>query len=505
MSSIVQNAVGEVNIIKQNIKLEGFPDRMVLLDCETTGSIPGRDRLTEIALIEIEKGEVIDQWQTLINPGITIPAFITRLTGISNEMVADAPSFHDIARELKERLENKVLVAHNIRFDYSFIKQAFSDAGIEFAAQTLCSVKLSRKFYPSFKRHRLDDIINRLQLTISGRHRAMTDTSVILSFFERISMDFDPQDITAVCKHFLNKPSIPSQLHESEVTKLPNTPGTYRFYSENGNLLYVGKSVTLRTRVLSHFSQNLSNSREMNINRQVHHIDYDKTPSDFGALLLENLQIKLLSPTYNRRQRRQRKLYQFELTTDELGYIKLHLALADMTKPPAIFNRYGLFRSKSQAINQLKKIAGKHRLCHRLLGLEKKREGACFAYQLKKCPGSCCGKETATQHNLRLELAIQELKNLSWPWSGPVLVIEQPLSGNYDDTHYHLVDQWIYLGRVKNDAEALERWWDSRNDPVSFDLDTYQILLKFLLSPQLQKVNRLRVLGFKQETRQVHA
>jgi len=481
--------------------LEGFPESMVLLDCETTGSKASRDRITEIAMIAIEQGHVVERWQSLINPGMPIPSWITRLTGISNEMVSQAPAFEEVVESLLARLKDRVMVAHNARFDYSFIKAGFKRAGVDFSCKTLCSVKLSRKLYPGFRRHRLDDIIKRLGICVSHRHRAMIDAEVILSFFERIASDFEPDEINAICQLMLRRPAIPSHLDDEDINRIPNGPGVYRFYAENGSLLYIGKSVSLRDRVLSHFNQDINNHRELKINQQIHHIDFDKTPSDFGAQLAENHQIKSLSPTFNLKQRRQRALYQFEIKKNANGFITLELVTADINKPPAIYQRFGLFRSRKQAMDKLVKIAERHRLCHRLTGIEK-REGACFAYQLGKCDGACLEKEKPDEHNLRLEFALLELKNRIWPWPGPLLVEEKPADSDRDNTHYHLIDQWLYLGRVCDPSEIPPLLTKRAREAVPFDLDSYKILIKFLLNPALQQLNRLTIKPIPAELQQ---
>ena len=482
--------------------LSAFPAKMVLLDCETTGGRASRDRLTEIALIEIENGEVVDRWQTLINPHIPIPPWITRLTGIHQAMLRDAPGFDEIADALFTRLQGKVIVAHNARFDFSFLKQSFARCGLQLNSKTLCSVRLSRKLFPQYSRHGLDRIIERLGISIDDRHRAMADTEVILAFFRHISETLPDAEIKAACNELLRRPSLPSHVSQQQIDALPEAAGVYRFYDSEGGLLYIGKSVNIRERVLSHFSQDHQSAKELEISKQLHQIEFQQTPSDFGAQLLENTEIKTLSPRYNRRQTKTRKLYQLLLKADDNGYHQLETVATEMTAVADISTRFGLFRSRKQAEKKLLDLIQQFQLCQKLCGIEKRQRGACFGYQLSKCKGACCGKENATHYNLRLQLALQGLKNEQWPWPGPVLVEEHPLSEDFDTVHYHLIDQWCYLGQVRDQEDCRELLAETRLHPPFFDLDSYKILVRFLMTPTRQKHQRLTIKPFSSTDRE---
>lgn len=473
--------------------LFGFPEKMVLLDCETTGGNSIRDRLTEIALIEITNGVETDRWQTLINPGISIPPWISKLTGITDSMVANQLSFADIADELQQRLADKVFVAHHVRFDYGFIRESFRRIGITFSAKTLCSVKISRVLYPEQRRHGIDAIVARFGLTINQRHRAMDDAQVILELFQQTQHDFDEATIQQAGKQLSQQTRLPSHLDIAEINKLPERPGIYQFFDEQGALLYIGKSVNIKQRVLSHFVQN-GKLRNTEMQQQLQHIDFIETPSDFGAQLLENQLIKSKTPRYNRRQTKAKRLYQIALSTDEKGYQHTSIEMADLHQPPDISQRYGLFRSQKQAGKKLLDLINEHQLCQKLCGLEKTKNG-CFGYQLKKCLGACCGEEPAIRYNLRLQTALSGIKNQAWPWKGPIVITELPADGDYEAAHFHLVDQWLYLGTVKNQHDAYEKLQQRYAEPQYFDLDAYKIQLRFLLKlrPKQLLIETLRL------------
>ena len=474
---------------KQQQPLIGFPEKMAILDCETTGGKATRDRMTELAIILVDNGQVVETWQSLINPQTVIPPWITKFTGISNSMVADSPSFETLWPTIQAKLQARVLVAHNARFDYGFLKNEAKRCGQTLSLKTLCSVKLSRLMYPQFRKHSLDAIIQRLGCGVEHRHRAMDDTQVILQLFERLSLAFDETNIAEACNRILKRPSLPSQLDEQQLDAIPDSPGVYYFYNEHHRLLYVGKSINLKTRVLSHFYQDHQTQVDHHLSHQLHHIEFDETPSDFGAQILESQQVKTLSPSLNRRLKKVTKLYQYKLI-EEHGYLHIKIqAVSDTRQNESVF---GLFRSRRQASNRLEKLVDEHFLCHRLSGLEKGSKGACFAFQVKKCMGACCNKEPAVSYNVRVENAMNKLKTQQWPFNSPVIVEEfNPVSKL---KAFHLVNDWCYLGKIKTalDLWSYEPYFNQNDQTVTlqqhddfFDLDIYFILVRFLLSDDL--------------------
>ncbi|MBN2646959.1 MAG: exonuclease [Thiotrichales bacterium] len=473
-------------------ELQGFPERMVLLDCETTGGKATRDRISEIALLVVDQGRLLKRWHTLINPQTPIPPWIQKLTGIRNEMVQNAPTFAEIAPILQAVCEDRVLVAHNARFDYGFIKNEFKRLGQSFQAKTLCSVKLSRHFYPHFHRHTLDHLIARLNVTPSARHRALGDAEVIWAFFCQLNTEFDTQEIEAACSSLLKKPALPANLPLASVQNLPSHPGVYRFWAEE-QLLYVGKSVRIKERVLSHFTQDHAVAKDVQMSGRITDIDYLSTPSDFSAQLIESEWVKQQRPQMNRRLKKQTQLFQWQLRADENGYLGCHLVTADSDagNDSGEEMRFGLFRSRTQATQRLEQLCQRHQLCAHLLGLEKRGTGGCFALQLKKCLGACCGKEPPASYNLRLVEAMARFKQQVWPWP-EAIIVKEPSHEESDVCWYHWIDQWRYLQRF-TDSEALCSLLNALDaddtqmpipnpaEPPLFDLDTYAIFVRFLL------------------------
>ncbi|WP_372987455.1 exonuclease domain-containing protein [Marinobacter sp.] len=445
------------------------------LDIETTGGNSSHDRITEIGIRFWRAGEVVGEWQTLLNPETRISPFIERLTGISNEMVAEAPLFAEVADELEAQLKDCVFVAHNARFDYGFIKSEFRRLGRMFSARVLCTVKLSRRLYPEFRRHNMDALIVRHGLAQVQRHRAMGDVSAMLAFFEHARNEHGAEHMENAIRELLHKPSVPSNLPPGIMDELPRVPGVYRFYGENDVLLYVGKSANIAQRVASHFSGDHNSSRGVRMSESLRRVEWTETAGELGALMLELKQIKGLKPMFNRRSRAAKNLVSIELTTNESGYLQARLVRE--IEPHRLGDYFGLFRSKRDAERALSGIAAKNELCNQLLGLESEHEGACFQRTLGRCNGACEGEEDVVRYNLRMQIAFHGLRLATWPWPGPVGIVER--NEKTGRTDILVVYNWIHVATVHHEDELHDL--SLRGQSVTFDLDSYKLLIKTLL------------------------
>lgn len=451
-----------------------FDQTLVFLDLETTGATATHDRVTEIGLVEVSDGRLVTEWSTLVNPETRIPPFIETLTGITNEMVANAPTFAELSEELLQRLTGKLLVAHNARFDYGFLKNEFRRAGLRYTSKVLCTVKLSRRLFPQHHRHNLDSLIERHGLSCTSRHRALGDAQVLWQFVQKLYRELNHAQIHEAVETLLKSASLPAGLSPEMIEDLPEGPGVYIFFGENDAPLYVGKSINLRSRVMSHFTGDHRVHKDMRISRQITRVDWIETAGELGALMKEAKLIKELMPIHNRRLRRNTDLCSFHYDpAEEAQPMLVRASEADFTRSDHL---YGLFRSKRDALNTLRGIADEQRLCHLLLGLETgKKSGPCFAYQLKKCKGACVGKESIEIHSMRLAAALHALRVKSWPFKGRIGIREaEPWS---DRAELHVLDRWCYLGTLRSEWDL----FDSAQlgaDPV-FDLDTYKILTRY--------------------------
>ena len=448
-----------------------------LVDIETTGGRATIDAITEIAVWILEENQVVSTWTSLVNPQQNIPSYIQRLTGISNEMVKNAPTFKEIASELFELLSGRIFVAHNARFDYGFIKSAFRCLDITFHPKILCTVKLSRALFPNQKSHSMDSLIARYGLLTKDRHRATGDVDLIWQFLTMCYRTLPKTQIDDAIDKIISKPSLPPYL-ETDINSIPNIPGVYLFYDDKESLpLYIGKSIELRTRVLSHFTNDIHHPKEMNLSKQVKHIEWIATTGELGALLLESRLIKEKMPIYNRRLRRAKKIFCFEVFEKD-HY--LHVKVVSTSENDAIQreNLYGAFRSKKQAENVLRELIELNSLCNKLCYLDHS-SGYCFAYQLNKCKGACQCDESTITYNLRVQIALFQYKKRVWPYDGAIGIREY--CPKQQIAQVHVVDQWQYLGTANNNEE-LGFILTSATVPQATSVDDVKYIQSYILN-----------------------
>jgi DNA polymerase-3 subunit epsilon len=446
---------------------------MVVVDLETTGATATRDRITEIGIVHVS-ARGVERFNQLIYPQARIPDFIARLTGITDEMVSDAPTFEAIAGDLIDRLTGKLFIAHNARFDYGFLKNEFKRCGIDFRARVLCTVKLSRALFPNAPRHNLDALIERHRLIPSGRHRALADADLIFQFWEKLWPLFSADVLQQTIATLTARPALPAQLDPDLPEQIPEGHGVYIFYGENSLPLYVGKSNHLRKRVLSHFASDHARGKEMSLSMQIRRVDWIETAGEIAALLLESSLVKKLLPTHNQRLRRNKELCswriapQLESVPDGTNAVQAELVWARDLNLGAQPDLYGIFRSQRDAVEMLTEIARQESLCKVLLGLEKAAAGAsCFGFQLKTCRGGCIGRERLALHHARLLMALSKYRLPAWPHRGPI--------GLREASVVHVVDAWCYLGSASREDEIHSLLANGR---PTFDLDVYKILRK---------------------------
>ena len=449
----------------------------MFVDIETNGLNHIRGRVIEVAAIRVENGKIVKKFSSLVDPETELPQFITRLTGISTNDLSSAPTFSQIADELAQVMEGAVFVAHNVRFDYSFLKQEYKRLGQPFLPKQLCTVKLSRTLFPDQRGHKLQDLITRYQFSFAARHRAYDDAHVLWQFVEYIHRNVAVEVIETAVARQLRQPSIPKTIPNELVKDLPNGPGVYVFEDEANRPLYVGKSINIRKRVLQHFGSDHSDSKEFKIAQTIHNIRTVETDGELSALLLESEMVKELQPLYNRQLRKTAKLTVARHKLDQNGYITVWLEESSVDDIDAASNILATYPRRSRARDSFDEMAKTYNLCPKLLGLEKSG-GACFSYQLHKCRGACIGQEPAALYNQRLLQVFERKRIQVWPYRGPILVQERFFADTLP-TSAIIVDQWCVIGQVtqQEDCEPVV----SARSKV-FDLDTYKILQTFLIT-----------------------
>ncbi|MEP6941834.1 MAG: exonuclease domain-containing protein [Betaproteobacteria bacterium] len=453
-----------------------FASSVAFVDLETTGTAAAEDRVTEVGVVRVDDGECVSEWGTLVNPQCSIPPEIQALTGISNAMVARAPTFAQIADELTERIGGCVFVAHNARFDYGFLKHEFGRLRRAFTAQVLCTVKLSRRLYPEAARHNLDTIVERHGLAAGNRHRALGDARLLWEFAQCVYREKSEDEVSAAVARILRRPSLPPQLPADALSTIPESPGVYFFYGLNALPLYIGKSVNLRERVGAHFSSDYRSANDLRLSAEITRIEVQPTAGELGALLRESQLIKTLLPAYNQRLRSRSDMVALSLCEAPAPPDYVRSAAID---PGALQNLFGPFSSRASARATLRELAAEAGLCWTALGLER-RVGPCFARQVRRCRGACVGEESAQTHGARLREALSSLAFKRWPYPGAISVCERDLIDERCDVH--VFQGWCWLGTAHDDAE-LAALTDAP-PRATFDLDIYRLLAKAL--PRLE-------------------
>ena len=371
-----------------------------IIDIETTGLSPIKEKITEIAIYIFNGEKIVDEFVSLVNPERPIPYFITRLTGITNQMVENAPRFYEIAKRIIEITENKIFVAHNVEFDFGFIKQEFASLGFDFKRKKLCTVKLSKKLLPGKKSYSLGKLSEDLGITIEGRHRASGDALATVKLFDLL-LKTDAQSKPLIEKMtYVSIKGLHENFNKAIIDKLPEKTGVYYFFDENNKLIYIGKSKNIKKRILQHLS-NSSTKKAIEMRSRIIDISFEETGSELLALLLESDEIKKHKPIYNRAQRRSSfntGIYSF---TNDNGYICFEIRKNNGDDDPI-----SLFNSQKAAKSHLIMMAEKYELCQKLLGLYD-AQGACFHYGIKQCHGACISKEKPKDYNHRAEQLLE--------------------------------------------------------------------------------------------------
>ena len=463
------------------VTAEDLPQDLVFVDLETTGGSAAYDRITEVGLIRVTNGELVEEWSSLVNPERPIPEYIQAFTGISNAMVAGAPRFAEIAHEVRLKLRGAVFVAHNARFDYSFLRSELLQAQLEFSAQVLCTVRLSRRLFPEYARHNLDALMERNGLSCGARHRALGDAKVLHDFWVKLRREVDEPRLAAAVQTVLGAHKLPAYLPPGLADDLPEGPGVYRFFGADDALLYVGKSHSLRARVCGHFAGGAAEAKDGGWAGQVRRVDWLETAGELGAMLREAEWIKTLEPAYNRRAKSKAEPHTLRVSAAPANGAphRVEAVAVDGVDPAHLGQCFGVFHSDKDARKALGDIARAQQLCFKVLGLED-GVGSCVAYQFGKCRGACIGKEPLLLHDTRLQLALSSLKLKAWPFPGRVALRERhPWRGAAEarGTDLHVVDQWTYLGTARTEDELAEI--GARESGAAFDVDVYRILVRY--------------------------
>ena len=376
-----------------------------IVDIETTGSYSAANGITEISIHVFDGTAVVEKFETLINPGQLIPRYIQAMTGITDEMVADAPSFSDIAEKIYTLLHDKIFIAHNVNFDYSFVNGHLREHGFNLNIKKLCTVRLSRKIFPGFPSYSLDKLCQSLGIIINGHHRAGGDTEATVKIFQRLLANDKEQHIQKSLLRHSKEATLPPNVPKEHFEQLPYSPGVYYFHNEKGKVVYVGKANNIRYRVNSHFSNNSEGRQKQNFLRYVHAISFLPCGTELMACILESTEIKKRWPVFNHSQKRWEDIYGIFLYEDQNGYGRLAIDKNRKRLNPVYTFHYIV---DGHAI--IRKLIRDFNLCPKLCFLQKD-PGKCEGIKEEYCFGACEQKELATEYNARVKRACASLRS----------------------------------------------------------------------------------------------
>jgi DNA polymerase-3 subunit epsilon len=377
-----------------------------VVDIETTGGHASANGITEVAINIHDGNQIVESYTTLINPKQPIPVYITALTGIDDTMLQDAPAFEDVALQIYQLLNDKIFVAHNVNFDYSFLKHHLAAAGYDLQCKKLCTVRLSRKLIPGKSSYSLGKLCTALQIPIQNRHRAAGDADATSILFNLL-LDHDQEGVIAeMLKKTSKEQVLPPHLDKASILRLPNQPGVYYFKDSKGKIVYVGKAKDLKKRVTSHFTGNTPNRQRQDFLRTIHHVDYVICGTELMALILEANEIKRLWPENNRAMKRYEHKYDLYVFEDQNGYLRLAI-----DKHKKNNNPIQSFNSLLEGYNFLNQLVDKYQLCAKLCYLQKIAT-KCYAHENGQCFGACSGIETVAVYNKKLNAALNDIQKL---------------------------------------------------------------------------------------------
>jgi len=405
-----------------------------IVDIETTGGSAARHKITEVAIFIFDGEKIVNSYQTLINPERHIPTKITQLTGITDEMVAEAPTFAEVAEKIQEVTKDCAFVAHNANFDYGFIRNEFREIGLKYQRKKLCTVRLSRKLLPGSRSYSLDNVCRRLDIPIEDRHRAAGDARATVEVLHRL-LQIDEQNFIEYSLNQLSREGIlPPNLPRETFESLPLTMGVYYFHNAQGKVIYVGKANNIKERVTSHFQGNTNTNRKRHFIKNIFAVTYEEAHNELFALLMEAHAIKKHWPPYNEAMKRIRLNFGLFHYYDRKGYGRLAVGESSKTNRPLIG-----FRSRYEAERQLDTLMDLYDLCPRLCG-KHRVQGACYDYKQGICKGACADVEPSETYNERFQQAINDLTGVD-----RTFILHQD-GKTEEDRAVVLVEKGVYRG-----------------------------------------------------------
>lgn len=374
-----------------------------IVDIETTGGYASANGIIEISIQVFDGEKIVEQFETLVNPNQNIPKYIQAFTGITNEMVATAPSFEEVAEKVFTFLQGNIFVAHNVNFDYSFIKSHLDFCGYTLNAKKLCTVRLARQIFPGLPSYSLGNLCHSLEIELINRHRAGGDAAATVTLFKKL-LDNDCKGAIQSSLHRNSKEQLlPPNVPKADFDQLPHTPGVYYFHDQKGKVIYVGKAKNIRTRVNSHFSNNSDSRQKQNFLKNTFSISFQSTATELMAAILESTEIKRLWPVFNTSQKMQEDVYGIFVYEDQNGYMRLAIEKKRRQVTPLY-----TFHYKVDGHGVLRKLMKEYALCPKLCFMQTDKD-KCIGIAEDHCYGACEKREIVTSYNERVLKAIASL------------------------------------------------------------------------------------------------
>ena len=455
-----------------------------VIDVETTGGGINGNRLTEICIVLLRGAVVVDKFTSLINPEKDIPRHITALTGIDNAMVTDAPKFFEVAKKVEEFTRDAIFVAHNVNFDYNVLRNEFKELGFEYSRRKLCTVRLSRKLIPGLFSYSLGRLCDSINIPISNRHRAEGDTDATVILFQRLlSLDEDYKVINSFLHVHSRQATLPPHIEAEQIHGLPESAGIYLFKDRQHKVIYAGKAIDIKKRVVSHFYDRMS--KEYELGQETYHIDHETTGNELVALLLEAECIRKYYPKFNRAQKRPGAVYQIVSYTNQRGILQLALERTNKLR-----ESIGTFYSRAMAQEKLEFLCREFSLCPKYCSLQRNVE-ECSHYSIVGCEGICSGKESVQTYNKKVTTAIASITGDS----STFVIREQ--GRHFEEEAFVLVKNGTYQGFGFIDAEVQVRRVEDYEPFLKRQTATYYT--HKILSNYLRKQGAPKVIFFENE------
>lgn len=413
-----------------------------IVDIETTGGYAEAAGITEVAILIFDGKRITDRFTSLIQPEQPIPLHIQALTGISNEMVQNAPSFSQVASQVFGYLENRVFVAHNVHFDYSFLQAALKRAGHDWKASRLCTVRLSRRAFPNLPSYSLGKLCASLGIPLYDRHRAEGDASATAILFERIyNLDSEGM-IQQMVKHHAKEQRLPTHIPSELWNNLPHTTGIYQFWDRQGKVIYVGKANNIRNRVIGHFTGNNTGQRRQQFINEIADITFEETGSELGALLKECHLIKSHWPKHNRALKKFEPKYGLVEYEDQIGYRRLSVVQVQRHLKPIMY-----FQSIAESTQVLLKIITECKL----------QRDLCQFYGERRTSKNDATIQEDTNfpspalHNLQLDRALEMVENQKKSF----IIVDKGRT-NSEKSYVYVQENQVYaVGFINHETQLL--------------------------------------------------